>query len=323
MDSLTRLGAALGGTRYVQGPGGNISVKDGDRLRVKASGKRLRELGQPGAHADVPLELARRALQGDQAADTELFAHRPRPSLEAYFHALGGHIVAHTHALGALLVACSDDEHFARRLPADVIPVGYERPGRGLALLVQEALGAREHAVLILRSHGLIVYAPDVESAIATTLAVDDACRAHFAALPDFDVQVSAAYSPEALAGDAGIMTALPARRAEPGRYLCPDAVVFGTVVRVSTLDQRQAEAAAALASFRRPVVLQADNGQRLLVARNADELAQAREVVLAHDWAMDALEGAGGALYLPPEEPAKIVNMPSEQYRLALTEGR
>jgi hypothetical protein len=192
-----------------------------------------------------------------------------------------------------------------------------------LALLVQEALGARQHGALLLRSHGLIVYAQDAEAAIAKTIEVDEACRAHFSDLPDFDAVVAAPVVAQGLDDAAGMMCPLPRRRAEPGRYLCPDAVVFGTVVRVPSLDVPRAVAGAALASFKRPVVVQADDGQRLLVARNESELAQAREVVLAHDWALDALERAGGALFLPQEEPARIVNMPSEQYRLALTEGR
>ena len=44
MDALTRIGQELGGPEWVQGPGGNVSVKEGDMLHVKASGKRLRDM---------------------------------------------------------------------------------------------------------------------------------------------------------------------------------------------------------------------------------------------------------------------------------------
>ena len=57
-----------------------------------------------------------------------------------------------------------------------------------------------------------------------------------------------------------------------------------------------------------------------IICARNADELAQAREVALAHDYVEDALRARADAVYLPDDEPARVVGMPSEQYRLALT---
>jgi hypothetical protein len=67
-------------------------------------------------------------------------------------------------------------------------------------------------------------------------------------------------------------------------------------------------------------VVLVADDGTRVQCARTADELSQAREVALAHDFVEDALAPRGDAVYLADDEPEKIVSLPSEQYRLALT---
>jgi hypothetical protein len=101
---------------------------------------------------------------------------------------------------------------------------------------------------------------------------------------------------------------------------LTPDAVVYASVSRVVGLDDAKPLAREALAAFGRPVVLVADDGRRVQCARNADELAQAREVALAHDYVEDALRARGDAIYLPDDEPARVVGMPSEQYRLALT---
>lgn len=317
MDALRRIGKALGGAEWVQGPGGNVSIKEGATLFVKASGKRLSDMGNAGAHAEVPLALAKAALDGDLEAEKAVFSLSPRPSLETYFHAIGGAVVAHTHAIGALLVACSS----ATR-PEAVVSVPYERPGRGLALLVQKALDGRREALVLLESHGLVVYAETVDDAIARSREIDEQFRASFGALPSFAAEVAKPFVTETALG-SGVFTRLPNRRVEAPRFLFPDAVVFASVSRVSSFDDDPAGAAkAALASFGRPVVLVADDGSRLQCARNPDELAQAREVALSHDYVEDVLARSrrGDARYLPDDEPPKIVGMPSEQYRLALT---
>lgn len=315
MDALRRIGVALGGAEWVQGPGGNVSIKEGDELFVKASGKRLRDMGNEGAHAVVPLALAKAALEGDAEAEKAVFSRSPRPSLETYFHAIGGAVVAHTHAIGALLVACSG----AAR-PSGVAVVPYERPGRGLALLVEKALAGKREAVVLLESHGLVVYAESVDDAIARSIAIDTELRASFGPLPSFAELVAEPFVAESALG-SGVFARLPDRVVASPRFLFPDAVVFASVSRVPSFEDDPARAAKdALASFGRPVVLVADDGSRLQCARNADELAQAREVALSHDYVEDVLAPRGDARYLPDDEPPKIVGMPSEQYRLALT---
>lgn len=317
MDALARIGQELGGPDWVQGPGGNVSVKEGELLHVKASGKRLRDMGAPGSIATVPLADARAALEGDKEAEARTFARTPRPSLETYFHAIGAKVVIHTHAIGAMLVACSG----AKR-PAGVVEVAYERPGRGLGVRVAEALGGAREGTVLLASHGLVVYGETVEGAIARTREIDAAFRAEFSGLASFAPRVAAPHEVEALEG-SGVLTSLPARPGHEGRFLFPDAAVFASVSRVPSLasrEERSAHARAALAAFGRPVVLVAADGTRVHVARNEDELAQAREVLLAHDFVEDALSTRGDGRYLPDDEPAKIVGMPSEQYRLSLT---
>ncbi|MBL9110411.1 MAG: class II aldolase/adducin family protein [Myxococcales bacterium] len=316
MDALTRIGQELGGPDWVQGPGGNVSVKEGDMLHVKASGKRLRDMGKPGSIATVPLADARAALEGDKEAEARTFARTPRPSLETYFHAIGAKVVIHTHAVGAMLVACSG----AKR-PSGVVEVPYERPGRGLGVRVAEALGGAREGTVLLASHGLVVYGERTEGAIARTREIDAAFRAEFADLEAFAPRVTAPY--EVLRAEGLVLTTLPARKGHIGRFLFPDAAVFASVSRVPSLETAEARlshAREALTAFGRPVVLVADDGARVHVARNEDELAQAREVLLAHDYVEDALLARGDGRYLPDDEPAKIVGMPSEQYRLSLT---
>ena len=308
---LASLGTALGGFDFVQGPGGNVSVKtDRGELWVKASGTRLRDVASDTGHARVPLTEALAALDGDTDADAALFTRRPRPSLETYFHALPGRVVAHTHPVGAGLVACSD-----RALPVvqgvAVVDVPYRRPGRDLAVTMRELLptGAAE-VLYVLRNHGVVAIASTAERAIEITRVFDSHCRSLFRDLADFDRFVRA-YLDAAPTGTEGDLTRTlppiaPPHGDEP-RYLFPDAVVYGSVSYASESPEGA-----------KGTWLQVDpHGSRRLRARTAHELDMATEVIAAHDWMAQALERHGGARHLAPDEPAAILSLPSERYRM------
>ena len=326
LAELLEMGRALGGLRWVQGPGGNVSVKTGSELWVKASGTRLRDVATEAGHARVALDVAARALAGDAAADAELFARTPRPSLETYFHMLPARVVAHTHPVGAHLYACSSAVS-PPEIGAKVSEIPYVRPGRGVALAIEAVLDrAAPEQVIVLRSHGIVALAPTAARAIALTVAFDEAVRAGWPALPDFD-QLVLAYSraEEASAFDGGVVQPLPPRATNatsttPPRYLFPDAPVCAGAVLVDALgDAPGPLAARALAATGRAGVLVDAHGRRAAFARNASQLAQTIEVLAAHDWIEDALAARGATRYLADDEPARILDMPAEQYRIRL----
>jgi ribulose-5-phosphate 4-epimerase/fuculose-1-phosphate aldolase len=332
--ALGEVGRALAALRWVQGPGGNVSVKTDDgSLLVKASGKRLIDVANDDGHVTVPLELVGRALDSDAEADTKLFAFRPRPSLEAYFHALGPRFVVHTHALGALLHACAGDTAnddlggLLRQIP-------YVRPGRGVAIAVREVLGAGAgEAAVLLRNHGLIVYAESAERALALTRAIDEAARARFGALPTIEDALARLRGTGDDVSDeaSGVVVRRIAARAvnaagagAPARYLFPDAVVCGSALPVDAVPPADAalvrlasEASKALGG--RAGVVVDPSGARAAFAKSGEQLAQTIELLAAHEWVEDALASRGTCNYLPDDEPALLASMPSEQYRIRL----
>ncbi len=316
LQELQQLGLALGGDAWVQGPGGNLSIKAGDRLLVKASGVRLRDVAAPSGHANVELKMAELALAGDAGADKALFAAAPRPSLETYFHAMGPRVVAHTHPVGVLLAACTQEV-----LLADLPYVPYQRPGRDLALAVQPHVAAAQSSVILLQSHGLLVYAQSVEEAVALSFAVDVRAREHFQIEIPFEDYL-AAYMSNAHDSDTCSYRALPVPKHTVRGYLFPDVAVFGTQIHVAAIADDGAGFSRLMRDLGRPAVLSDDAGARFLVARTRSELDQATEVVAAHDWVYNAILNSGrSARFLPSSEIEKIVTLPSEQYRLALTQ--
>jgi ribulose-5-phosphate 4-epimerase/fuculose-1-phosphate aldolase len=315
LEELGSLGRELGALRWVQGPGGNVSIKADGELVVKASGVRLRDVAGGAGHARVPLDEARRALEGDAGADARLFARKPRPSLETYFHALDGRIVAHTHALGVLLYACSSRK--GPRPEGVTGEVAYARPGRGVALAMKDVLVDAEEQAIVLLSHGVVVIAETAARAAALTLKIDDLVRARFGDLPALDV---APYMVPACATEGGVFRPLPSRASSP-RYLFPDAVICASVLLVDSLRDAAPLAARSIAETGgRAHVLSDADGQRALVAKNETQLDQSAEVLAAHDWLEDAL--GGQAEYLPKDEPLRLLDLPSEQYRIRLLQG-
>jgi hypothetical protein len=236
-------------------------------------------------------------------------------------------VVAHTHALGALLYACSSAP-YERELEPGVVSIPYVRPGRGVALAMRDVLtfsASRGEQLCIMRSHGIVAYAESAQRAIELTARFDDAARAEAmraGALPAFEPMVEAYLSGAVRALDGGAFRPLPsrcARESDPPRYLFPDAPVCASTVLVDALLDPVASAARALCDIGRACVLVDPHGRRIAVAKSETQLQQTCEVAAAHDWLEDALRARGSANYLDADEPARILSMPSEQYRMRL----
>lgn len=185
-EALRVLAASLGdGVRFVQGAGGNISLKEADVLWVKASGTRFADAGERSIFVRMDLGRAQeRALHDedlrscclDSSATNDL-----RPSIEAAFHALMPQpVVVHVHSVGAVAAAVSALDHARRRLEhlGRVVTVPYRRPGRPLAAAIVDA-GANEgratsDCIVLLANHGLIVAAVDPARVIQLVHAVEE-----------------------------------------------------------------------------------------------------------------------------------------------------
>ncbi|MFA6134038.1 MAG: SDR family NAD(P)-dependent oxidoreductase [Phycisphaerae bacterium] len=182
IDTLVKLSRFYGqDEEFVIGGGGNTSVKIGDRLHVKASGRALACIG-----ADGFVELDRRALDAllqspaeedparrEEAFKQAILAARVapdsglRPSVEAVLHnILPTRFVVHSHATVVNALACCTrgNELFARLLGAEALWVPCTDPGLTLARTLDSSL--REYAqrtgracpsVILVQNHGLIV----------------------------------------------------------------------------------------------------------------------------------------------------------------------
>ncbi len=234
---------------WAQAAGGNLSVKSGEKIYIKASGCRLSEMDMQKGWVALDLKAARAVLddtrydrlphakQQDLAGQDMLKAVLPespvgRPSLEAGFHLLGKRVCLHLHVVELLAGAslANGREWFSRTFAKSGLSwawVDYRPPGQALARLVASALGSvsPEPDLVIMKNHGVIAYADNASQALDLIRRAQEACSAALGSLDGME---------EAL----------------PWQPLCPDDVIYPDAV-----DLRAANAKATLLASRAGVL--------------------------------------------------------------------
>ena len=154
---------------YVQGGGGNISVKlDQTKMAIKASGYILKNLTEEDGYCIVDyLRICDYLSHPDEdetifSMKIKSFAEKSekRPSMETGFHALLGKFVLHTHSVYANLINCSKEgKDICYELFPKALWVDYASPGRLLTIKIREALQSVTSYpnVIFLQNHGVII----------------------------------------------------------------------------------------------------------------------------------------------------------------------
>ena len=96
---------------FVQGGGGNVSIKTESELIVKASGTRLNEATTSIGFVILNRQVAKECIKSGSSLQPAVAAGSPvgRPSIEAPLHAeCGGKYVVHIHSVGAIAIGLID-----------------------------------------------------------------------------------------------------------------------------------------------------------------------------------------------------------------------
>ncbi|MEN8904422.1 MAG: class II aldolase/adducin family protein [Clostridiales bacterium] len=177
---------------FVQAGGGNTSVKDKNKMLIKASGFKLSEINKHNGYVEVDIEKTielinnqeefnkyppkeRDKLIISEVQKTVVNDNGLRPSVESFLHALLGKIVIHTHPVLTNAICCVencekilDDLFFD-----DVLFVPYSTPGYPLACLMKEKVdeffNKKNHLpqIVFLGNHGLFICGNSVDDAIS------------------------------------------------------------------------------------------------------------------------------------------------------------
>jgi rhamnose utilization protein RhaD (predicted bifunctional aldolase and dehydrogenase) len=141
----------------VQASGGNTSWKSGTSIRVKGSGKRLKDASIEDIFSVIKFD----SLTEDEIATCQDFStltsNSMPPSIEANFHILiKNNFVTHLHSLGAISLSVSDESIRNQVLNSDLSFIPYCRPGVDLAQAIRQTINYQKN-ILVLQNHGIIL----------------------------------------------------------------------------------------------------------------------------------------------------------------------
>lgn len=151
---LTKISARIGNDiNLIQGAGGNTSLKEGNILWVKGSGKWLSLAEKENIFVGVELTKI----------DNILFDNggELKPSIETSLHALMPHkFVIHVHSTSSIALSVQEQgKSIISELLSDLnwLWVPYIKPGPKLSAKIQQLSKNKKYDVLILANHGLVI----------------------------------------------------------------------------------------------------------------------------------------------------------------------
>ena len=174
LNSLLLYSKELGLDRMqIQAAGGNTSIKVGDTLWVKASGRWLSRADQENFMVPMSISSINSALSLESCTDSDIIEciipdsslNSVRPSVEAPMHAiLESKFVVHTHDLKAIALTLSGKllpklQEAFEGLEWRFVP--YIKPGIDLCRRLQ-SLKNKNDKVFVLENHGLVVCGDDL-----------------------------------------------------------------------------------------------------------------------------------------------------------------
>jgi rhamnose utilization protein RhaD (predicted bifunctional aldolase and dehydrogenase) len=163
---------------YVQGAGGNISIKEDDIIHIKKSGKHFRDIKDENdviscniSKKDIRgvLEIYNKQNLENQynALIQEKISGKDRPSIELSFHVFGDKYTLHLHPTIINIFTCTEEgQEIIKKLCEDndnMSYVDYCKPG---IILTDKIMEERSmlNEITFLFNHGIIITGPSEES---------------------------------------------------------------------------------------------------------------------------------------------------------------
>ena len=156
---------------FVQGAGGNVSIKDDKNLYVKGSGKWISNALKENIFAVLPLKESQGKLYATNMEHnfSNDSLNSLRPSIETSFHLLiDSKIIVHLHETFSLsiLILKKYKSIFRSILPHNFsyIFVDYVKPGKDLAKSIKlEMNQKRQPDIVFLQNHGIILCGDNID----------------------------------------------------------------------------------------------------------------------------------------------------------------
>lgn len=177
LNDLEFISAEIGADpMLIQGPGGNSSLKVGEEMFIKASGKWLEDAKKNNIFVNVDWKTINQNIiqkKKDPIEGTIISSSTLRPSIETTLHALMPHrVVLHTHPIELLsLLVLEKAKIILNNLLSDCrwLWVDYFCPGIDLTRKIKQELSNQTVDIIILGNHGLVVGSDTCEGVVNMT----------------------------------------------------------------------------------------------------------------------------------------------------------
>ena len=180
---------------FIQGAGGNSSVKENGVLWIKASGCWLSDAIDQNIFVPVDNDQVLNSIEKGDVSNIALKKEyisnnfSLRPSIETVLHAMMPHkFVLHAHGVNTLSIAVLiDGQEYAERLLKDInwAWAPYAMPGIKLGQALQVVL-KNNPDVIILANHGLVVGAETAQKALSLLTLVEERMKRKLRKSPKF-----------------------------------------------------------------------------------------------------------------------------------------
>lgn len=150
---------------FVQGTGGNISVKSEKEIVIKKSGFAMSETTLERGYIVCSLEKLQQPKVPIE--DSILYGDLPgKPSMEIYFHLLPAKYIIHIHPTSMLKDLCSKDFGRLKSLFPSALFVPYLKPGFELGDYIQSNFSSEY--IIFLANHGVIFLGDSIGQILST-----------------------------------------------------------------------------------------------------------------------------------------------------------
>lgn len=151
---------------FVQGTGGNISVKDGTKLYIKRSGYQLCSTSEKEGYVACDLNKLRLQFQeGNENIKESVLEGEGRPSMETFFHLLPFDYIVHIHPTLLMNLLCQDTLSSLQHLFPTALCIPYIQPGIELAEVIHKVYSGQ--SIIFLQNHGVIFLETSVDALVS------------------------------------------------------------------------------------------------------------------------------------------------------------
>ena len=172
-DTTEKIGNDI---NLVQGPGGNISYKEGDFMLIKASGVNMSDVKKKNIFIKTNHRKILNAIEKkekDPIKNTWEKIIKNMTSIETSMHAIMPHkVVLHVHCVNTL--SWIVQENYLEKIKVILkdenwISIPYKKPGVSLSKEIKNRIDRKKFDVILLSNHGIVIGADTPEKVYELT----------------------------------------------------------------------------------------------------------------------------------------------------------